>query len=928
MANTKGKKSGGERLDSNPEAMSKEKSEELRVRGLRIRDNIFAVLFIVLGVFLVLAFQTSLTGSLGSGLGRFFNGCFGMAAFILPYYLIVFGILIFVRGTIHVSLKTVILSAVVFLMIAIINSGRFIDVKDFEYYFGFGAFGKYYSSGVKLESGGLFGMYFGSLLAKLLKISGMYIFSAAVIAVCLLLVINTPISRFFERHAEKRRFRKEEEAEKKLERDLELALEMGTGEVPNSGKKSRKAALKEQKKLAKKAAAAEKDKYATGHVDQGRIAEAAEAARKPAEDKRRISSYADREDAEAGSDAADLYTDDPGGITDNQKQILDYMNDDELFGKSGHNGTGLQDEGSEAAGPAAEQGAVKAAAAAAPAAGALAASAAMNRKNKGKETLDEKEFNAPRTRRGYKFPPIDLLKKGDMTSSRTSRAELRERADKLEQTLRNFRVDARVVDVVEGPAVTRYEIQPEVGVKVSSIKNLADDIALNMEAKSIRIEAPIPGKKAVGIEIENDSSSTVTLRDIIASKEFKEAKSKISFALGRDISGRSIVPDLKGMPHMLVAGATGSGKSVCVNSIIISMLYKARPEEVKFILVDPKVVELTNYNGIPHLLIPVVTEPAKAAAALNWACAEMDERYKKFASEGVRDLAAYNKSVKTRGENDLFMPQIVIIIDELADLMMEAPSQVEESICRLAQKARAAGMHLLVATQRPSVDVVTGLIKSNIPSRIALTVASQVDSRTILDMSGAEKLVGKGDMLFSPVGASKPRRVQGTFVSDEEVNSVIDFVKSQVDEHQYAEDVLDTIENTGKPGAVQEDEDELLPDAVETVVNAGQASVSMLQRRFRIGYNRAARIMEMLEARGIVGPSEGAKPRQVLMTEEEYYAADTEDTQDQEEPEEAGYGEEGHEEEAHAETEPDQDEEIQEYEYVPFEEDGGRGEDY
>ncbi|MBR6444282.1 MAG: DNA translocase FtsK [Firmicutes bacterium] len=502
---------------------------------------------------------------------------------------------------------------------------------------------------------------------------------------------------------------------------------------------------------------------------------------------------------------------------------------------------------------------------------------------------------------------------------KTSRAELRERADKLEQTLRNFRVDAKVVDVVEGPVVTRYEIQPEVGVKVSSIKNLADDIALNMEAKSIRIEAPIPGKKAVGIEILNEKSSTVTLRDIITSREFKDAKSKISFALGRDISGKAIVPDLKQMPHLLIAGTTGSGKSVCVNSIIISMLYRSRPEELKFIMVDPKVVELTNYNGIPHLLIPVVTEPAKAAAALSWACAEMDERYKKFAAEGVRELAAYNKSVKARGENDLFLPQIVIIIDELADLMMAAPTQVEDAICRLAQKARAAGMHLIVATQRPSADVITGLIKGNIPSRIALTVASMVDSRVILDMTGAEKLVGKGDMLFSSVDAGKPRRVQGTFISDEEINSVIEFVKSQVDEHQYAEEIIDSIENPGKPGINSDDEDELLPDAIETVVNAGQASVSMLQRRFRIGYNRAARIMEMLEERGIVGPPDGARPRQVLMTEEEFYGGDIaeDDVTEPAEPVE----------ELSEDSGAKQDE-VREYEYVPFEEGDGSGDDY
>ncbi|MBQ1352330.1 MAG: DNA translocase FtsK, partial [Firmicutes bacterium] len=810
-----------------------------------------------------------------------FCGCFGLAAHILPFFLIVFGILILARGTVHVCLRTVILCAIVFLMIAMINSGRYIDEKGFEYAFGFGAMKEYAASGVKLESGGLFGMYFGSIITRFTDVMALYLICGAVIFICLLFVINTPVSRFVERHSESRRAKKEAAAEERLERDLELALETGAGGNAGADKKSRREENRAQKRREKA------DLYATSQLDPEDI--------ERARDERPDNAFT------AGADDGSRYGGEPDGegLSDNKKNILDYMNNDEPFvgnGQSSSTGSDIEEP---------KEALPKEAAAAA--AGAAAAAAAGKKADK--QTLDEKEFNAPKTRRGYKFPPIDLLKKGDITGMKTSRSELRERADKLEETLRNFRVDARVVDVVEGPAVTRYEIQPEVGVKVSSIKNLADDIALNMEAKSIRIEAPIPGKKAVGIEIENESSSTVTLRDIIASKEFKDAKSKISFALGRDISGKSIVPDLKQMPHMLIAGATGSGKSVCVNSIILSMLYKARPEELKFILVDPKVVELTNYNGIPHLLIPVVTEPAKAAAALNWACAEMDDRYKKFASEGVRELAAYNKAVKARGENDLFLPQIVIIIDELADLMMEAPSQVEESICRLAQKARAAGMHLIVATQRPSVDVVTGLIKANIPSRIALTVASQVDSRTILDMSGAEKLVGKGDMLFSPVSASKPRRVQGTFVSDEEVNDVIEFVKSQVDEHQYAEDVIDTIENTGKPGVVQEDEDELLPDAIETVVHAGQASVSMLQRRFRIGYNRAARIMEMLEERGIVGPPDGARPRQVLMTEDEYYAA----------------GDEAEEETPDAPEE--QEEEVREYEYVPFEEDGGREED-
>ncbi len=425
------------------------------------------------------------------------------------------------------------------------------------------------------------------------------------------------------------------------------------------------------------------------------------------------------------------------------------------------------------------------------------------------------------------------------------------------------------MQVTKGPAITRYEIQPSVGVKVSSIVRLADDIALNLKAKSIRMEAPIPGKAAVGIEVENDRVNLVTIRELIETKEFQNSPSKITFAVGKDIAGTPVVADLKSMPHLLIAGSTGSGKSVCLNSIIVSILYKARPDEVKLVLIDPKVVELGNYNGIPHLLIPVVTEPSKAAAALSWAVSEMTERYRKFAELGVRDLDSYNEHIKTKDDETKPMPQIVIIIDELADLMMVAPSQVEESICRLAQMARAAGMHLIVATQRPSVDIITGVIKANIPSRISFAVSSQFDSRTILDMAGAEKLVGKGDMLFYPLGESKPIRVQGCFISDGEVHKVIDYLKEQVPDNEYATDVIQRIERSYESDT-DDDTDELLQEAIETVVRAEQASVSMLQRRFRIGYNRAARLIDMMEARGIVGPSEGSRPRKVLMTEEEF----------------------------------------------------------
>jgi len=464
----------------------------------------------------------------------------------------------------------------------------------------------------------------------------------------------------------------------------------------------------------------------------------------------------------------------------------------------------------------------------------------------------------------YKMPSIDLLKSNENANSKKDKREILNKAKILEETLNNFGVDAKVVQISKGPTITRYEIQPSPGVKVSKIVNLSDDIALSLAAHTIRIEAPIPGKSAVGIEVPNDNSSIVTLREVIESSVYKKSLSKLTFVLGKDISGSSIVADLSKMPHMLIAGATGSGKSVCVNTLITSILYKSTPEDVKFLLIDPKVVELSIYNGIPHLLLPVVTDPKKAATALNWVVQEMTNRYKLFAQTGVRDVDSYNKKITDSDEEKL--PKLVVIIDELADLMMVAPDQVEDAICRLAQMARAAGIHLIVATQRPSVDVITGVIKANIPSRIAFAVSSQADSRTILDMGGAEKLLGRGDMLFYPVGASKPKRVQGAFVSDSEVKSVVEFIKKQVDDVEYEEDIIDNIENS----VTNEDVDELLPDAIKLVINTEQASISMLQRKFRIGYNRAARMIDEMESRGIVSGHLGSKPRKVLISKEEY----------------------------------------------------------
>ena len=499
---------------------------------------------------------------------------------------------------------------------------------------------------------------------------------------------------------------------------------------------------------------------------------------------------------------------------------------------------------------------------------------------------DEIRQNTQKSVEAYKLPPVELLKVENAPQVSEDKNEYIEMAKLLEETLNNFNVDAKVVSVKRGPSITMFEVQPSPGVKVSKIVGLSDDIALNLATSHVRI-APIPGKVAIGIEVPNKITSMVTLKEVITSNDFKKQKSKLTIGLGKDISGNPIIGDLSNMPHLLIAGATGSGKSVCVNTIISSILFNARPDEVKFLMIDPKVVELSNYNGIPHLILPVVTDPKKASIALNWAVNEMTRRYKLFAEQVVRDMKSYNK--KAELNNLEMMPQIVVIIDELADLMMVAPNQVEDAICRLAQMARAAGIHLIVATQRPSVDVITGLIKANIPSRIAFSVSSAIDSRTIIDMGGAEKLLGKGDMLYYPVGASKPKRAQGAFMSDEEVEALVKFIKSQEHEVTYNEEILDDVQSFGTN---LEDVDEYLEDAITFVVETGQASASLMQRRFRVGYNRAARLVDAMEERGIIGPTRGSKPREVLISVEEYHAINGRDDVDptfDSEPESSAY---------------------------------------
>ena len=792
--------SSRKKTDASPQVQQAVQKLELRMEAkAQLKDEILGIIVVALGVFLIVALQTKAAGVVGESISTALKGVFGFVAFFLPYYFIVYGVLLFLKKTIHIGIKSLIYLVIIYLAIDLVNAARFMDTIAAGG--SWGGFSKCFHDGVALHGGGVFGMGVGGIIAKYMGVAGLYIIAFAIILVFLLLLVNTPVARFFEGFKVRRTRRMLEKEEKAKERERLRAEEQNALET---------------------------------------------AAGKP------------------------MST----GMTAGQRKIMGYMAEDPSGKPEAKKGPGARPKKSQQ-GPeiigAGSPDAQKEIPEPAP---------KMTKSEAAQSRLENSDFLPSENYANYEFPPIDLLKKPSRSKALASEGELRYKAQLLEDTLDSFGIATTVTNVVQGPTVTRYEVHPESGVKVSRIKNLNDDIALNMKAKSIRIEAPIPGKDAVGIEIENEKSNAITIREIIESDEFQSAKSKVTFAVGRDIGGKAIVADLVAMPHLLIAGATGSGKSVCINSIIASILYKARPDEVKMVLIDPKMVELSNYNGIPHLLIPVVTDPAKAAAALNWAVAEMDERYKRFAENGVRDFNGFNKlkakqknSVRN-GEVDGPMPQIVIIIDELADLMMVSSSQVEESICRIAQKARAAGMHLIVATQRPSVNVITGLIKANIPSRIAFAVTSQVDSRTILDGVGAEKLVGKGDMLFSPLGSTKPTRIQGTFISDDEVKKLIQFAQQQGEVDEAAEaDVLDTIERANKPDAEKGNKDdygdELLPDAIELVVDQGAASVSMLQRRFRIGYNRAARIVDMMEERQVVGPPDGSRPRQVLITRED-----------------------------------------------------------
>lgn len=794
--------------------------------------EVWGFVLIAVGIFIFAALVFDAGGIVGENMALLFKGCFGILALTLPFFILISGIILIIKKTRNFATKTIVLLFAIFLLFSLLNSGRFVDANNTKY-----SLLDYYELSKTYDSGGLIPMAISGFIVSILGKVGLYIFGIVGIIISVLLLRNKPLSSSFgnienkistkkaeqreKKEAERIRaeeLRKEKEREEKLRQEIlrnkamEAEAFLNSGELIDyrydfeSGKNSDFSYLSNSGRTLKYTSDADIFGSDSEKIDDSKTENKV--------DKSAV------EDIDRSESTQEYFNDNNDNNDDNEIKNLKKT---------------------------------------------------ISNKEAKEAFLSEDEMNKSKTSSRYKLPPLNLLVPPEPENKVDTR-QLRFMAAHLEDTLSSFNVDAKVINVTQGPAITRYEIQPNVGVKVSKIVSLADDIALNLRAKSIRIEAPIPGKAAVGIEVENGSIHMVRVSELISSRAFKSAKSKIAFGVGKDISGNPIVSDIKSMPHLLIAGSTGSGKSVCINSMIASILYKAKPDEVKLILVDPKVVELGNYNGIPHLLIPVVTEPAKAAAALNWAVVEMNERYNKFAKLGVRDLESYNKKMIHQGSKDDKLPQIVIIVDELADLMMAAPSQVEESICRLAQKARAAGMHIVVATQRPSVDVITGLIKANIPSRIAFAVSSQFDSRTILDMSGAEKLVGNGDMLYNPMGIKKPKRVQGCFISDQEVNNIIEYVKSQVEEVEYSGDVIKTIENDNlSPKQSKGDEDdELMSEAIECVINAGQASVSMLQRRFRIGYNRAARIVDAMEERGIVGPQDGSKPRQVLLTEDEF----------------------------------------------------------
>ncbi len=777
------------------------------------RLDIAVVTLIVFSILLAVLIYTK-SGTIGIKLNEILGGIIGLMQYVLPIGGIAIAIKLASDGREEITSKLVqygiaLISLAIVFSVFQISSGELDSskemsevVKDAYYY------------GTQSHGGGAVGAVGGVILAKLLGNVGAIIFCIGVAVILLVFTFGINLSDIINMFMDKI----EEKREERFERKEELAKEREKEDYETPSQRRKR--LREERKVKMEMAKLEKEEKDPMENQikinfGGRIVDTGE-------EKKGLKKYDHSND-----DLEPLTKDSKKNLMTAKEEIQPDVIDSNLFKQ-------VEEQ----------------------------------KEDKKKEVL-QLEHSVVVEDEHYEYPPVELLSKPGKKTLKGGAKALTDTATKLQKTLYSFGVSAKVENVSVGPAITRYELKPAEGVRVSKIANLADDIALNLAAETIRIEAPIPGKQAVGIEVPNKEKEVVHFREIIESKEFKTNKSKLTVGLGKDVAGNVQLADIAKMPHVLIAGATGSGKSVCINTIITSIVYNAKPSEVKFVMVDPKVVELSVYNGIPHLLIPVVTDPKKAAGALAWAVQEMDDRYNKFAEKGVRDLKGYNKAIEKENEFGK-LPQIVIIIDELADLMMVAKNDVEDAICRLAQKARAAGMHLVIATQRPSVDVITGLIKANVPSRIAFAVSSQVDSRTILDTVGAEKLLGKGDMLFFPSGAPKPSRVQGAFVSDDEVEKIVSFIKSN-GTAKYSEDILESIENNNRTDKEiaennDDDTDPFLMDAIQTVVETGQASTSFIQRKFKVGYARAGRIIDQMEERGVISGYQGSKPREVLMT--------------------------------------------------------------
>ncbi|MBQ3379692.1 MAG: DNA translocase FtsK [Clostridia bacterium] len=867
---------------------NKDQTNKLVMRALK------GILLILIGAFVLLCLFVDSMGSVGGAIRSVLMGITGGAGYTVPFFLIYFGILLVMRET-HkgIRVKTVAAIIIVCMLAAFIHT--FTPYASLT-----GTFAEnvsaYYVSGGRGISGGFLGGVISGVLLPLLGKTGSVIILIIVLIIALMILTGvTPVSvyKFLKQRGEKKAIRDREDVEILKRREAEKVER----EAKNEIRRREAAAVRPQRPQPQPRIFHRKQPQGKPQIDikledtykftpisdemvaavkRDRNIGEAEGSGENAKPKHKFTNLSteefDAKVAQFSKKAAQAKK-----LEAIEGEIAAQEMQSELEAAAHQSGASASAKETQTA-----SGAQKPSQKDAPpekkAEGGASPTPIANLKQNGAEAPAESEPE-------YVYPPITLLKQDLSRMSHDVSDELRSTATKLVETLNNFNVSTQIVDVSRGPTVTRYELQPNAGVKVSKIVNLSDDIALNLATAGVRIEAPIPGKAAVGIEVPNRVTANVYLRDIITSPEFIKQKSRLTYALGKDVSGAVMVGDIAKMPHMLIAGATGSGKSVCINSMIMSLLYKSTPDEVRLLLVDPKVVELGVYNSIPHLLIPVVTDPKKAAGALRWAVNEMLGRYKLFAENNVRDLKSYNEAILQKNDPaQKPLPQIVIIIDELADLMMAAPNEVEDSICRLAQMARAAGMHLVIATQRPSVDVITGLIKANIPSRISFAVSSQVDSRTILDMGGAEKLLGKGDMLYSPIGAPKPIRIQGCFVSDAEIEAVVDFIKqSQQKEVTYDQGILDDIEKEsiigqkGKSGSHQNGNgedmdaaDEMLEAAIEIVVEAEMASVSLLQRKLKLGYARAARIIDQMEQRGIVGPYEGSKPRKVLLSKQDF----------------------------------------------------------